>query len=231
MKSVTRGQSRPAAAGSDDADHVRTGLGADAIATALVDNLHCQQAKLPRHATRNDWYMALPTPCATRMLHRYISTLEAIADAHTPIKVVAYLSAEFLTGPHLGNSLINLGIWKATEDALATVGQDLPSLLEQEEEPGLGNGGLGRLAACYMDSLATLNLPAIGYGLRYEFGIFDQAIRDGWQVELTDKWLRFGNPWESCGRKPPSRSTLVDAPSTSATSRVGIVSAGCLTGW
>src|SRR5205814_1835661 len=76
------------------------------------------------------------------------------------------------------------------------VGQDLSELLEQEEEPGLGNGGLGRLAACYMDSLATLNVPAVGYGIRYEFGIFDQAIRDGWQVEITDKWLRFGNPWE-----------------------------------
>ena len=111
-------------------------------------------------------------------------------------KVVAYLSAEFLTGPHLGNSLINLGIWEAVEQALSQLGQDLTSLLEQEEEPGLGNGGLGRLAACYMDSLATLNVPAIGYGIRYEFGIFDQAIRDGWQVELTDKWLRFGNPWE-----------------------------------
>ena len=196
MKSVTRGKSRPAPARPDDADHVRTGLGADAIAKALIDNLHCQQAKLPRHATRNDWYMALAYTVRDRMLHRYIATLETIADAHIPIKVVAYLSAEFLTGPHLGNSLINLGIWKATEDALATVGQDLPSLLEQEEEPGLGNGGLGRLAACYMDSLATLNVPAIGYGLRYEFGIFDQAIRDGWQVELTDKWLRFGNPWE-----------------------------------
>ena len=109
---------------------------------------------------------------------------------------MAYLSAEFLTGPHLGNSLINLGIWQAAEQAVARVGQNLSDLLEQEEEPGLGNGGLGRLAACYMDSLATLNVPAIGYGIRYEFGIFDQAIRDGWQVELTDKWLRFGNPWE-----------------------------------
>ena len=84
----------------------------------------------------------------------------------------------------------------AAREAVATVGQDLDALLEQEEEPGLGNGGLGRLAACYMDSLATLKVPAIGYGIRYEFGIFDQAIRDGWQVELTDKWLRFGNPWE-----------------------------------
>jgi glycogen phosphorylase len=95
-----------------------------------------------------------------------------------------------------GNGLINLGIWQAVEEALSRVGQDLSTLLEQEEEPGLGAGGLGRLAACYMDSLATLNVPAIGYGIRYEFGIFDQAIRDGWQVEVTDKWLRFGNPWE-----------------------------------
>jgi len=181
---------------ADDAPNIRTGLGADAIASALIDNLHCQQAKLPRHATRNDWYMSLAYTVRDRMLQRYIGTLETIADANIPIKVVAYLSAEFLTGPHLGNSLINLGIWEATEEALATVGQDLYALLEQEEEPGLGNGGLGRLAACYMDSLATLNVPAIGYGLRYEFGIFDQAIRDGWQVELTDKWLRFGNPWE-----------------------------------
>jgi starch phosphorylase len=130
------------------------------------------------------------------MLRRYIKTVEAITAAKTSAKVVAYLSAEFLTGPHLGNSLINLGIWQAAQEAVSKVGQDLFDLLEQEEEPGLGNGGLGRLAACYMDSLATLNIPAIGYGIRYEFGIFDQAIRDGWQVELTDKWLRFGNPWE-----------------------------------
>jgi starch phosphorylase len=175
---------------------IRTRLDATAIAQALVENLHCLQAKVPRHATRHDWYMALAYTVRDRLLDRYINTVEAIADANIPIKVVAYLSAEFLTGPHLGNSLINLGIWNETTEALATVGQDLPGLLEQEEEPGLGNGGLGRLAACYMDSLATLNVPAIGYGLRYEFGIFDQAIRDGWQVELTDKWLRFGNPWE-----------------------------------
>jgi starch phosphorylase len=175
---------------------IRTGLGADAIAEALVDNLHYLQAKLPLEATRNDWYMALAYTVRDRMLDRYIRTLEAIIGANTSAKVVAYLSAEFLTGPHLGNSLINLGIWEATEKAVAQVGQDLFQLLEQEEEPGLGNGGLGRLAACYMDSLATLNVPAIGYGIRYEFGIFDQTIRDGWQVELTDKWLRFGNPWE-----------------------------------
>ena len=177
-------------------ENVRTGLSATAIAQALVENLHCLQGRFPGNATRNDWYMALAYTVRDRMLQRYINTLEAISDANFPIKVVSYLSAEFLTGPHLGNSLINLGIWDATEEALATVGQHLPDLLEQEEEPGLGNGGLGRLAACYMDSLATLNVPAIGYGLRYEFGIFDQALQDGWQIERTDKWLRFGNPWE-----------------------------------
>src|SRR4029078_1107530 len=87
-------------------------------------------------------------------------------------------------------------MWEAAQRAVNALGQDLPALLEQEEEPGLGNGGLGRLAACFMDSLATLEVPALRDWRRYEFGIFDQAIHDGWQVELTDKWLRFGNPWE-----------------------------------
>jgi starch phosphorylase len=176
---------------------VRTGLDADSIAQALIDNLRCLQAKLPGNATRHDWYMALAYTVRDRLLDRYLTALEALGGA-APRKIVAYLSAEFLTGPHLGNSLLSLGIWQATEDALsrANAGQSLTGLLDEEEEPGLGNGGLGRLAACFMDSLATLRVPAIGYGIRYEFGIFDQAIRDGWQVELTDKWLRFGNPWE-----------------------------------
>jgi len=195
MGSKAAYQSEAPPASRENREKVRTGLGADAIAEALIDNLHYLQAKLPLDATRNDWYMALAYTVRDRMLDRYIQTIEAIVAAKS-VKVVAYLSAEFLTGPHLGNSLINLGIWEATEKAVAQVGQNLADLLEQEEEPGLGNGGLGRLAACYMDSLATLKVPAIGYGIRYEFGIFDQTIRDGWQVELTDKWLRFGNPWE-----------------------------------
>ena len=181
---------------ASDRASARTGLDADAIAGGLIDNLHYLQAKLPRHATRNDWYMALAYTVRDRLLDRYIATLERITEANSSVKVVAYLSAEFLMGPHLGNNLINLGMWAAAEDAVSRVGQGLSGLLEQEEEPGLGNGGLGRLAACYMDSLSTLNIPAIGYGIRYEFGIFDQVIRDGWQVEITDKWLRHGNPWE-----------------------------------
>ena len=166
------------------------------IGDALINNLHHRQAKPPAHATRNDWYTALAYTVRDRMLDGYIRTIETITSRETTTKVVAYLSAEFLTGPHLGNGLIALDIWDAAEQALSRVGQNLRDILDQEEEPGLGNGGLGRLAACYMDSLAALNVPAIGYGIRYEFGIFDQAIRDGWQVELTDKWLRFGNPWE-----------------------------------
>ena len=111
-------------------------------------------------------------------------------------KVTCYLSAEFLIGPQLGANLLNLGIEDAARTALEVIGLDLDEVLACEEEPGLGNGGLGRLAACYLDSLATLERPAIGYGIRYEFGIFDQEIHDGWQVEKTDNWLVNGNPWE-----------------------------------
>ncbi|NQW99509.1 glycogen/starch/alpha-glucan phosphorylase, partial [bacterium] len=116
--------------------------------------------------------------------------------AATDARAVAYLSAEFLPGPHLANNMLNLGIVEPVREAMAEIGVDLECLLEQEEEPGLGNGGLGRLASCYLDSLASLEVPAVGYGIRYEFGIFDQTIHDGWQVEGTDKWLHFGNPWE-----------------------------------
>ena len=175
-------------------EHVRTGTSPAAIAEALIDNLHYLQAKLPQHASPNDWYMALAYTVRDRMLDHYITTIEEIARSET--KMIGYLSAEYLTGPHLGNGLVSLALWDATAEAVASLGQSLEAIVEQEEEPGLGNGGLGRLAACYMDSLTTLEVPAIGYGLRYEFGIFDQAIRDGWQVERTDKWLRFGNPWE-----------------------------------
>ncbi|MFL6529275.1 MAG: glycogen/starch/alpha-glucan phosphorylase, partial [Chthoniobacterales bacterium] len=96
----------------------------------------------------------------------------------------------------LANNLLSLGITEATRDAMNSLGYDLNEIIDEEEEPGLGNGGLGRLASCYMDSLASVEVPALGYGIRYEFGIFDQVIRDGWQEEITDKWLRQGNAWE-----------------------------------
>lgn len=112
------------------------------------------------------------------------------------VKVVCYLSVEYLKGRHLQKNLVNVGLWDRAEQALKELGLDLYDLMEQEQEPGLGNGGLGRLAACFLDSLATLEIPAISYGIRYEFGTFNQGIQDGWQVERPDKWLRFGNPWE-----------------------------------
>src|SRR5580693_9316212 len=129
-----------------------------------------------------------------RMLHRWLSTAEQYTTHGS--RTVAYLSAEFLMGPHLGNNLLNLGIYDEVREAVGELGLDFPELLACEDEPGLGNGGLGRLAACFLDSMATLEIPSIGYGIRYEFGIFQQEMVDGWQVERTDKWLRFGNAWE-----------------------------------
>jgi starch phosphorylase len=171
----------------------RTALGPEALAQSFLDNLFFVQGRSVERASVNDLYMALAHTVRDRILERWLATIRNYQAQD--VRVVCYLSAEFLTGPHLANNLINLGIYDETEQAMRQLGIDLNVLIEQEEEPGLGNGGLGRLAACFMDSLATLEIPAIGYGIRYEYGIFDQQIRDGWQVESTDKWLRFGNPW------------------------------------
>ena len=172
----------------------RTGLKVETLKRAFEENLFYTQFRIARVATANDRYMALALTLRDRLAHRWINTVESYLKED--VKVVCYLSAEFLLGPHLGNNLINLGIYDSARQAVEEAGFDLEELMNQEEEPGLGNGGLGRLAACYLDSLATLEIPAVGYGIRYEFGIFDQEIRSGWQVEITDKWLRFGNPWE-----------------------------------
>ena len=172
----------------------RTALTKDALQRAFLDNLFYIQGKFPTLATQNDYYMALAYMVRDRLLHCWISTASEYTAKGS--RTVAYLSAEFLMGPHLGNNLINLGIYDDVKNAMAGMGLDFDELLSQEEEPGLGNGGLGRLAACFLDSMATLEIPSLGYGIRYEFGIFDQEIVDGWQMEKTDKWLRFGNPWE-----------------------------------
>src|SRR5260370_18724189 len=138
--------------------------------------------------------MAVAFGVGERMLQRWRST--AAVYTKQASRTVAYLSAEFLIGPHLANNLINLGSFDPAKQCMTELGLNFEELLQQEEEPGLGNGGLGRLAACFRDCVATLEVPAVGYGIRYEFGIFQQEIVDGWQVEKTDKWLRFGNPWE-----------------------------------
>ncbi len=172
----------------------RVALSKDAIKSSFLDDLFYVQGKFPALATENDYYMALAYAIRDRMLQRWISTAAAYTQHGS--RTVAYLSAEFLMGPHLGNNLINLNIFDTVKECITELGLNFDNLLSKEEEPGLGNGGLGRLAACFIDSLATLEVPAIGYGIRYEFGIFHQEIIDGWQIEKTDKWLRFGNPWE-----------------------------------
>ena len=173
---------------------VRTGHSVADLKQAFLDNLFCGLGRVPMAATRNDAYTALALTVRDRVFKQGVRTMEAYAAQDA--RVVAYLSAEFLPGPHLANKLLSLGLTENARQAMQELGMNLDDLVEQEEEPGLGNGGLGRLASCYLDSLASLEVPAIGYGIRYEFGIFDQVIKDGWQVEITDKWLRLGNPWE-----------------------------------
>lgn len=174
--------------------NVRTGMQAAALKQAVTDHLRYSVGRLEAAATSHDYYRALALAVRDRMQQRWMNTHQNYFDLNC--KIACYLSAEFLMGPHLGNNLVNLDIEQEARTALAELGQDLDFIMACEEEPGLGNGGLGRLAACYLDSLATLQRPAIGYGIRYEFGIFDQEIHDGWQTEKTDKWLRYGNPWE-----------------------------------
>ncbi len=177
------------------ADPDRSGLEAKDVFDGMTEHLFYTLGKLAPSASHHDLYMALSYAVRDRLMTRYLAGIEAINA--TPTRVVAYLSAEFLIGPQLGNNLLMLGIQEEAAEALRGFGiTDINEILNVEEEPGLGNGGLGRLAACFLESLASLQIPATGYGIRYEFGIFDQLIRDGWQVEITDKWLKSGWPWE-----------------------------------
>ena len=175
-------------------NNIRTGLTSEEIKQAYSDNLRCAMGLVGRVVTPHDRYYALALTIRDRLFDRTVESLVAYGGRNA--RRVGYLSAEYLPGPHLGNNLLNLGITEQTRQALKELGHDLDELVAEEEEPGLGNGGLGRLASCFMDAMASTEVPAIGYGIRYEFGIFDQVIRDGWQQEVTDKWLRRGNPWE-----------------------------------
>ena len=190
FESATTGEVSPGVG-----ENVRTGLDPQILCRAVCDHLYFFQGRHPKTASRNDHYLAVAYAVRDRLFQRGVQSLDVLLQ-HPEARVVAYLSAEFLMGPQLAANLVNLGIYDAMQEALARMDVRLEDLIDQEAEPGLGNGGLGRLAACYLDLLATLQVPALGYGIRYEFGIFDQQIRDGWQVELTDKWLDFGNPWE-----------------------------------
>ena len=169
-------------------------LGARTLAEEIQRHLFFSQAKAPSLATQHDHYMALSLAVRDRLLQNWVDTAEAYT--RQGVRTAAYLSAEYLLGPHLDNNLVNLGMRQEAEQACAELGLDLEALIGCEPEPGLGNGGLGRLAACFQESLASLELPAIGYGIRYEFGIFKQTITPHGQQESTDSWLSHGNPWE-----------------------------------
>jgi glycogen phosphorylase len=172
----------------------RTATSVEALKRAILDNLFYIVGKTQETASDEEFFNALAYTVRDRILARWFATVDCYKKHD--VRVVCYLSAEFLMGPHLANNLLNLQLEAPVRQAVTELGRDLDRISEQEPEPGLGNGGLGRLAACYLDSLATLGVPAIGYGIRYQFGIFQQQIQDGWQVELTDYWLRYGNPWE-----------------------------------
>ena len=177
------------------ADPDRAGPEAFAVFDGMTEHLFYTLGKLAPMASRHDLYMALSYAVRDRLMIRLLAGNEAICD--TPVKVVAYFCTEYLIGPQLSNNLLMLGIQQEAAEALQKFGiNNIEEILEVEDEPGLGNGELGRLAACFLESMASLEIPATGYGIRYEFGYFDQLIRDGWQVEITDKWLKAGWPWE-----------------------------------
>jgi starch phosphorylase len=161
---------------------------------AVLDHLLYTCVKTAAAANAQDYYRAMAHAVRDRLVQRWLNTQQLHMERD--VKRVYYLSSEFLTGRSLGLCLLNLGLYAAAERIVAERGLDLDDVLESEGDPGLGNGGLGRLAACFMDSLATLDLPAVGYGIRYEHGIFEQRIEQGQQVEFGDSWLQYGNPWE-----------------------------------
>ena len=166
----------------------------EAFRQRLVDNLWHIHGQAIQTADKHDAYMTLCYTVRDHLIDRWRKTVEAQYAANP--KFVCYLSAEYLLGKQLPQNMLYTDTADLARQALAEFGVDLDELVALDVEPGLGNGGLGRLAACFLDSLATLNIPAIGYGIRYEFGIFKQKFEDGWQVEQPDEWLLYGNPWE-----------------------------------
>jgi glycogen phosphorylase len=178
---------------SNRPSHQNINQGVADLRQSIADSLFFRLAKEPTTATLNDWYLAVAFAVRERMTRAWTDTSQSFTEDTT---ILAFLSPEFLIGPQLGIHLLNLGIRENTAAALKELGLSLQDILDHEEEPGLGNGGTARLAACFIDSASALGFPCIAYGIRYEVGPFLQKIRDGWQVETTRKWLMQGNPWE-----------------------------------
>jgi starch phosphorylase len=172
----------------------RKGLDTQSIQLSFASHLQYSLSKDQYTATNRDLYLSLALAARDRLIERWIKTQQKYYT--DDVKRVYYLSAEYLMGRVLTSNLINLGMYDETRRAMQELSIDVEELAGEEPDMGLGNGGLGRLAACFLDSLATLEIPAMGYGIRYEFGIFDQEIRGLQQVELPENWLRYGTPWE-----------------------------------
>ncbi|WP_279028160.1 glycogen phosphorylase [Gibbsiella quercinecans] len=166
----------------------------EALKHSIAYKLMFIVGKDPAIATKHDWLNATLFAVRDRMVERWLRSSRA--QLSQDVRQVYYLSMEFLIGRTLSNALLSMGIYHDIDKALNDMGLDLSELLEEENDPGLGNGGLGRLAACFLDSLATLALPGCGYGIRYEYGMFKQNIVNGQQMESPDYWLEYGNPWE-----------------------------------
>ena len=164
------------------------------LSNQLAEHLEFNLVKDKITATQKDVYTALVLSVRDRMIRRWLRTQADYIQKN--VKQVYYLSLEYLIGRLLGNALINLDFYDQSAEILKDIGYDIEDIIGIEHDMGLGNGGLGRLAACFMDSLATLQIPAAGYGIRYEYGAFMQDFEDGFQVERPDNWLRYGNPWE-----------------------------------
>ncbi|MBK8210292.1 MAG: glycogen/starch/alpha-glucan phosphorylase [Rhodospirillales bacterium] len=169
-------------------------MDADSLIRSFYFHLGCTLAKDQYTATNQDRYQALALAVRDRLVGRWIQTQQSYHKQN--VKRICYLSLEFLIGRAMGNNVINLLLEDTCRDAMNQIGLDWDVLRDVESDAALGNGGLGRLAACFLDSMATLKLPAIGYGIRYDYGIFKQHIDNGYQVEEPDNWLRWGNPWE-----------------------------------
>ena len=161
---------------------------------SILRQLRLNLARNTESASSQEIWTAVCLAVRERIMDRYMKTQKAHVE--NDARRIHYLSLEYLMGRLLNSNLCNLGIRKSLEKALSDLGYELPKLCEEEHDMGLGNGGLGRLAACFLDSMATLDLPAIGYGIHYQYGLFKQEFENGRQIEKPDDWRRFGNPWE-----------------------------------
>ena len=164
------------------------------LKTFIANQLTLTFARDTTTATARDWWLASSKTALSVVIERMIATMSRYHE--TNAKRVYYLSLEFLMGRLFSNTLHSAGIFDEMEQAIRDLGLDPDTLRDEEYDMGLGNGGLGRLAACFLDSLATLDLPAIGYGIHYQYGLFKQEFRNGYQIELPDAWMTYGTPWE-----------------------------------